>query len=345
MTNQRIAEIVKEHTDAFLIQMLGVAGSGLTPERIQYLRDRGVLLPSDEITADQTDPLSVVQRMGVFLNDRLPTDPEYRESLESVAQRSKDSTWGTEAYTRAGQAVADVAEQSDAQEAARVADVNPSRPGGLSLPDVPVTAEAAPRSSPDKPGWVAAVDSIGSFIRGLGNVWSDTLQDAIGEEWDGESVITVPDPDEREKMIGKIRQTILDAKEKGRTVQQVARDLANNTKDFTRNWRRIAETEMQALYNQTAANYAIRRYGKDAQVVRMPEKNACSACLRVFMRGGEPITWNVQELLQNGTNVGLPRSQWKPTLWPVHPQCRCGTIVISPFMEYKNGELRAKRPT
>lgn len=342
MNNQRIAEIVKEHTDAFLVQMLGVAGSGLTPERIQYLRDRGVLLPTDEIKQGSADPLAIVQLMGSFLSERLPTDAEYQDSLKDVSKKIIQHVPLPSFDTFAE--ISDVTEQADAQEAARISEAGSAPRLGVSVPDVSVTVDSAPSTTPDRPVWVAAVDSIGSFIRGLGNVWSDTLQDAIGEEWDGETVVTVPDPDEREKMLGKIRQTIVEAKEKGRSVQQVARDLANSTKDFTRNWRRIAETEMQALYNQSAANYALRRYGKDAQVIRMPEKNACSACVRVFMRGSEPITWSVQELMQNGTNVGLPRSQWKPTLWPVHPQCRCGTIVISPFMEYRDGELRAKRP-
>ena len=339
MNNQRLLEIIKEHTDAFLIQMLGINGAGLPPERVQYLRERGVLRDSDYFLPGGMDPLSFVQQMGAHLAERLPTDPAYRDTLDKVEEEMRRTYTAPTPPPPVEGTTDDLATQAVGQEElrtmGRMPDPGEPAPTGGGIPGSPLSGF----------DWSQEAVAVGSFIRGLGNAWSDTLKEAIGEEWDGETAVAVPDPDRRQKMVEEIRRVVAEAKEKGITVQQVASRLASATKDFTRDWRRIAETEMQGLYNQSVAREAVTRYGKRGSVIRLPEKNACAACLRVFTRGGEPITWSVDELVQNGTNVGLPRSQWKATLWPVHPKCRCGTLLVSPFMEYRDGRLRVKRST
>jgi len=343
---QRVQDIIREHTDAFLVQMLGEEASGLGEERIKYLKSNGVLLPTEYVRVNGQDPLAVVQLLGTHLGDVLPGDQRYRDTL---AELEKTAPWMhplspvqypvafEEGMSPADGGTAGLVAQALAQEERR--SLSPTRNAER------VFLSASPPGVVNVYDWEEAANSMGSLIRGLGNAWSELLQDTVGEQWEGERVVSVPDPEARENTLEKVRAVLSRAKKEGTPVQQVARQLAAATKDFARNWRRIAETEMQGLYNQAAARLAVHRYGKDAQVIRMPEKGACSACLRVFMRGGEPITWSVQELMQNGTNAGLPRSQWKATLWPVHPRCRCGTIVVSPFMEYRDGRLRAKRPT
>jgi hypothetical protein len=38
---------------------------------------------------------------------------------------------------------------------------------------------------------------------------------------------------------------------------------------------------------------------------------------------GSPRIYTLKELEQNGSNAGKPKSQWKATIGPTHPNCRC----------------------
>ena len=302
--NEKIARIVQEHTDALLITLLGEEGSGLDEERIKYLRKKGLLddpWGGDEQPAWADNPLVATMWLAQYLAPQI--DPAVFETPLSAV---------------------------------------PAPPGGFG--QEPPIAESEADLVAERPGPVATLEAysqeIGTYIRGLGNAWSDVLQEAIGEVWNGEVPVDVPQPDVRSQTVDSVQRIVAEGKKKGRTYQQVARDLARATGDFGRNWARIAETEMQALYNQQAVETAVRMYKDRARVARVPESSACAGCKRVFMRGDNPIVWEIADLLSNGTNVGLSRSAWKATLWPVHPRCRCGTVVVPPGFEYYQGRLR-----
>jgi hypothetical protein len=36
----------------------------------------------------------------------------------------------------------------------------------------------------------------------------------------------------------------------------------------------------------------------------------------------------VSDLVANGVNVGRVRAQWLPTVFPMHPKCRCDTLYV-----------------
>lgn len=48
--------------------------------------------------------------------------------------------------------------------------------------------------------------------------------------------------------------------------------------------------------------------------------------------GGNPRLYKLSELAANGTNVGLPRNQWRATIPGTHPNCRCQLKAASAEM-------------
>jgi hypothetical protein len=53
--------------------------------------------------------------------------------------------------------------------------------------------------------------------------------------------------------------------------------------------------------------------------------------------------FTVSELEGNGVNVGRSREDWLPTIFPVHPNCRCDTISVPPDFEVtEDGRLRKR---
>ena len=109
----------------------------------------------------------------------------------------------------------------------------------------------------------------------------------------------------------------------------------NRTGDYARNWRRIARTELQGVANDGAAIEALRTYGAEARVARIPNADACPDCRRLFLGDdGKPRIFTVAELVGNGVNVGRARRDWVASLWPVHPNCNCTTQSIPPGMRF-----------
>lgn len=100
---------------------------------------------------------------------------------------------------------------------------------------------------------------------------------------------------------------------------------------WTRDWRRVARTELQGAYNEGVVATAVSSHGFDSLIARVPEFDACEHCLRLFLdENGRPRIFTARELIANGTNVGRRDYEWRATIWTIHPNCRCDTLHVPP---------------
>lgn len=99
---------------------------------------------------------------------------------------------------------------------------------------------------------------------------------------------------------------------------------------WSRDWQRVARTELQGAYNEGVLAAAMADRGRDARIARVPERDACEQCIRVFIEDGRPRIFGVLEITRNGTNVGRHKDDWMATVWPIHPNCRCDTVHVPP---------------
>jgi hypothetical protein len=115
------------------------------------------------------------------------------------------------------------------------------------------------------------------------------------------------------------------------SVAQLKSDLGWATKDWARDWDRIAKTEKQnAMQYGTADSYATR-YGADVRVAKRPMPDACPHCKRFYLGpDGHPRIFKLSTLMANGTNFHTKVSDWKPTVGVIHPHCQCTMIRIPP---------------
>ena len=115
------------------------------------------------------------------------------------------------------------------------------------------------------------------------------------------------------------------------TASSVAREIGKKTGDWTRDLGRIAETEMQNAFEVGKAEYLVRDTGAKKKVYyKQVYAGACKHCIKLYLTkgiGSKPRLFSYEELLENGTNVGRKVAEWKPTLGPVHPYCRCSLCV------------------
>lgn len=364
---QGIEQIVRDHHDAYILEVFGAEGSGLSEERIRELVVRG--LAAKEAIRNHLsivppgqrpyDPIEFLRGIGKVLtadpslynaHKDLSVD-QWAERVDRVLRRLKE-----EHLKRPGFHHVEGAEHFDDTQAPEDSPDTPAARGKPSARevtpqpadlDVRVTAKVRGMSPMDQAAYRQAVTRAGEFCRGLGNVWSDTLQAVVREEWpdDQEAPDKVPLPGTRSELVDIIRKEVASAWATHKNAKMLASALARATGDFTRNWKRIAVTELQAAYNDGVAIDAVQRYGKKAQVARLPEARACKDCKRLLLdSAGAPIIWDVQALARNGTNVGKKRVSWTATLFPIHPKCRCGTIAVPPGYTVQTNGILQKVP-
>ena len=188
----------------------------------------------------------------------------------------------------------------------------------------------------EKFSWQQAKSRSGEFIRGLGNHIDQSTGKMVYEEWDKDKILRDVDPTKRQEVLDIVRQQVADAREQGVHAKQLAKRLAKATGQWGRNWERIARTELQGVYNEGVLFEHVRWDGENALIARVPEADACDDCRRLFIEGGKPKIFTAKELVNNNTNVGIRRRDWKPTIWPLHPNCRCDTQAVPQGMEFDN---------
>ena len=117
---------------------------------------------------------------------------------------------------------------------------------------------------------------------------------------------------------------------------KVASDLREKSKDWNRDWDRVAYSEMwdsklNGEVNAIIDNESpISKQGLNTRVFKRPAPNACAHCKKHYLEkdGITPKVFTVSELLANGNNYGKKVADWKPTLGIMHPNCICPLSVL-----------------
>ena len=215
--------------------------------------------------------------------------------------------------------------------------------GGITVEfDRPTPSVETLHAPSDAPEWLApseveayhaARTRAGSYARGLGNIVAADVEKSEAEEWEGEEITVEVRPEVRARTVEIIRERTAEAVVNREDANKLASRLGNDTGRWAHDWKRIAETELQGVHNEGRVRDAIEFYGEQTRISRITESGACPHCIRLFRDGdGNPRIFPVQELIANGTNVGRKKADWRPTIWPVHPKCRCDTIAVPPGM-------------
>lgn len=341
-----VSDMVKAHFDAFVVELVGAQASGLSPARLQDLLAAGVLdqnklggLKLPGMRAD-CDPFGLILGAAhVF------------ERAQHAEQRQM-AAWELSDWKRhVDDLIATRGVQANLPLGGRVAVSVADYPALAALPVLPHAV--APHQEPQAlagagggqpPAWLAPTEAAawgqartraGEFARGLGNAAAEDMEKTIAEVWDGEDIVQEVMPGRRAERLDILRDLVANAMETHRDAGQLARDLADATGDYSHNWQRIAETELQGAFNEGVVIAAGQTWGQEARIARIPESGACDNCTRLFLDdSGRPRIWTIAEIVANGTNVGKKAKDWLACVWPIHPRCRCSTISVPPGPYY-----------
>ena len=142
-----------------------------------------------------------------------------------------------------------------------------------------------------------------------------------------------------------IRAKTIKAIELRTGARALAADLANTSKDWEVDWLRIAYYLTHEAYNTGRGQDILKRYGSDAEVYFDVYRGACKRCRELYLEDpddpdSKPRVFKLQDIIANGNNIGRKTADWKPTLAPTHPYCRCTVNYKDPDLEW-DAEVRA----
>ena len=143
-----------------------------------------------------------------------------------------------------------------------------------------------------------------------------------------------------------IHKEILEGTFQKKTVQKIASNIAHQMSDWNRDWGRIVETECQDVFNLGRAQ-AFMQDDSNPRVYFQVYPGACRHSIRLYLTNGvgsQPRIFRMSELLNNGTNYGVKSSEWKPTVHPVHPFCRCNLMQLPEGYEWNEETHRFEPP-
>lgn len=174
-------------------------------------------------------------------------------------------------------------------------------------------------------------------IRGLGN--------RIGSDLATLSIETDTKLAKRYK--GIIRSEAIRAVGDRKSISEFASALGHRTKDWARDFDRIADFIMHEAYDTGRAQVILQRYGGDMLVYKEVLPDACDTCRKLYLTGGigsKPILFKVSDLLANGNNVGRKTADFRPVVGATHPFCRCTIFKVPLGMSWDEKSKDFNKP-
>lgn len=182
---------------------------------------------------------------------------------------------------------------------------------------------------------------------------TDTQKDTVEH---GKASINQAIEDTKTFIIKRVREEVLDANDTYRQEIQMigitnvneARERADGSMQVllstlfgvalmaNKNFTRAFSTALTKFINNGVVDEIAAISGKAAKDTLVYKEvvndgNLCEWCRSFYMnRDGTPKIYKLQDLQKNGTNIGKPRSLWKPTVGPTHPRCRCQLQHLEP---------------
>lgn len=123
----------------------------------------------------------------------------------------------------------------------------------------------------------------------------------------------------------------------------LAKDLTKISETQLNKAIRTIETETNNAFQDGRALEIVRKAGhSNPRVFKRPRPDACEACVKAYLQDDErtPKVFNLQELMENGSNIGKARVDRLPVVDSFHPFCACTLEWLPPGFGFNpNGRM------
>lgn len=148
------------------------------------------------------------------------------------------------------------------------------------------------------------------------------------------NIIIKANQEQQNRIREVVKNKSIKAVELRQSSTKLASEIGHATEDWERDWLRISYYVLHEAYNYGRAESIFKKYGEDAEVYFDVYPGACQICKNLYLKNpdddnSEPKIFKLGDILKNGNNIGRKVVDYKPTVSPVHPYCRC-TINLLP---------------
>lgn len=123
-----------------------------------------------------------------------------------------------------------------------------------------------------------------------------------------------------------LKNSLVEQVSTNKSIQNTIGELSKKLGSWEKDLGRIVATETQNLFEKGRAEAIKEEHGDDALVYKEVFPLACRYCIKLYLTNGvgsQPRIFKISELEANGSNVGRKAEEWKATVGPTHPWCRC----------------------
>lgn len=123
----------------------------------------------------------------------------------------------------------------------------------------------------------------------------------------------------------------------------IRRQVADKLNDWSRDLDRISDYVLHEAYDCGRAIAIKKQKGIDTKVFKRVHEDACDSCKSLYLKNKntfEPKVFTLRELMNNGSNIGRNKKDWKPVIGPLHPWCRCDLEYIPEGFVWSNKTKR-----
>jgi hypothetical protein len=132
-----------------------------------------------------------------------------------------------------------------------------------------------------------------------------------------------------DQMKVRVSRKVVEAVQSRRSVKALKLDLGHLEEDWSRDWDRVAVTEVQNSMEAGTADSIEADFGPEEMVSKIPAPDACPHCNRLHLGpDGHPYIFKLSELRANGTNVGKKVADWQAVVGTIHPNCACMMVRV-----------------
>lgn len=125
-----------------------------------------------------------------------------------------------------------------------------------------------------------------------------------------------------------IRKELEEGIKNKKTISEISHSMSEKTGDWSRDFDRIVQYNSQLAFEQGKAEAALKK-GENTLVYKKVFLKACKYCKDAYQnKDGSPKIFKLQELIKNGSNIGRKAADWKATIDPIHPYCRCELMEV-----------------
>lgn len=132
------------------------------------------------------------------------------------------------------------------------------------------------------------------------------------------------------------RSEFADMLVKESSLGKVRQKLRDTAKDATRDWQRVALTEMGNAIGIASVDRIVSQNKdkelKEVYVYRIPvnDSKTCKYCRRFYNSDSSYKIYRLSTLLSNGTNYGKKTDQWSAVIGSTHPNSRTSQVIEIP---------------